>query len=71
MAHHRNDETGRGLRRDADVDAAVAMDHTGLVVVNRVQLRLFGDRLDHRAHQERQERELGPVGALRGVQRGA
>ena len=71
MAHHRRHETGRGLRGDAQMHAAVAMQDARLVVVERVDLRLLGDRLDHRAHEEGQHRELGLVGTARLVERGA
>ena len=39
------------------------VDDPGLVVEQGVELRLIGDRLDHRAHQERQQRQLrlGPA----------
>src|SRR5690606_37343685 len=42
MAQHRHDETRWRLRRDADMDAGMAMDDAGLIVIKRVDLRLFG-----------------------------
>ena len=54
-----------GLRRDADMDAGVLVDDARLVVEVRVDLRLFPDRLDHGAHEERQERELRLISRFR------
>ena len=47
------------------------MEDAGFVVEDRVDAWLFGDRLDDRAHQERQQGQLGLVGALVLVERGA
>ena len=71
MLDHRHDQPGRRLRGDADMDGAVPVDDAGLVVEQRVDAGLVGDRLDHRPHQERQQGQLRPVGALLLVQRGA
>ena len=60
MLDHRHHQARRRLRGDADMDAAVLVDDAGLVVEQRVEVRLVGDRLDHRPHQERQQRQLGP-----------
>ena len=71
MAHDRHHQAVRRLRRDADMDAAVAVDGLGLVVVVRVDLREVGDRLDQRLHQERQQGQLRAVAACPGVERRA
>ena len=58
MAHHRHDQAGGRLRRDADMHGAVAGDDAGIVVERRIDARLLGNRLDQRPHQEGQDRQL-------------
>ena len=66
--HH---ESGLGLRCDAQMHCAVAGDDVGVVVEVRVDLRIVGDREHHRAHDERQQRELRLIFAASFVQEGA
>ena len=40
VAHHRHHQAGGGLRGDADMHAAVLVQHARLVVIARVELRL-------------------------------
>ena len=65
MLDHRHHQARRRLRGNADMDAAMLVDDAGLVVEQRVDAGLVGDRLDHRPHQERQQRQLRPFDALR------
>src|SRR5690606_12412726 len=49
----------------------MAVDDAGIVVEDRVDLRLLGNRLHHRAHQERQDRQFRAVSVALGVEAGA
>ena len=71
MFHHRHHQATRCLRGDADMNAAILVNHAGFIVVMGVERGLIGDRLDHCAHQERQQGQLRLVGALLPVERGA
>ncbi len=71
MAHHRNGQPGGRLGGDADMDGGVAVDDAGMVVESGVDAGLLGDGLYQRAHQERQDRELGLLGLAVAVHRRA
>lgn len=72
MPHHGDDKAGRRLHVAMPTCTPACRWMTfRLVVEQRVHARLFGDRLDHSPHQERDQRQLGPIGALLLVERGA
>src|SRR5579883_2871669 len=60
-----NHQAGRRLRRNADMDGAMAPDDSRLVVEQRVALRIARNRPDHRANEKGQNGELAPpIGAI-------
>ena len=63
MAHDRHCQPRRSLRRDADMHRIVTVQHTGLVVVTRVDLGMINNRIDHCPHEERQQGEVAALGA--------
>ena len=53
------------------MNAAMLVDDAGIVVEDRVELRLLADCFDHRTHQERQDGKFRAVRPLLLVQCGA
>ncbi|MNI69186.1 hypothetical protein D3C73_1249210 [compost metagenome] len=61
MTDHGNDQTVRRLGRNADVYALIGVQHPIVVIIAGVDLRVVRQGLDHGAHDEGQQGELGLI----------